>query len=370
MIKRYIKRSVFNVYLVGSCLLAISYLIFSNIIINETKYDQFQASIFSFDAMQVSKNSFEHPFTYAQHLIRLQLRLELLNGTNLINFKAQSKLLLDRLEEKLKNKENDIDKLPEKNEVPSLGSFIDPAKARHVLIAATWRSGSTFLGDLLSRYPGVFYSFEPLHYYDPDFGAFNDNRVIDFAKKLEPDHIKFISEVFKCKPEPGYFIHAMEPKNHNLFFYNFRLWNVCKNLLSERFACFIPDLYFQTCPMFPIRVIKTVRMRVAETERLLLDGEIKQTLKIVVLVRDPRGVMNSRLSLGWCKKQHSCINSYTVCNNLNDDILAALRLKEKYPGQNTIKIAIKIWSYLIRNFINLVFQQVSDNFRSRPFDTV
>ena len=31
-------------------------------------------------------------------------------------------------------------------------------------LATTWRSGSTFLGDLLNHYPGSFYYFEPLHY--------------------------------------------------------------------------------------------------------------------------------------------------------------------------------------------------------------
>ena len=256
MIKRYILRSVFYVYLVGTGFLVISSLIFTNTIINKTKCDQFQASVFSFDEMQVSNYSLEHPYTYAKHLINLHLRLELLNGTNLNDFVEKSKLPIDVLYGSLKNNESDINQSLEKNEVSNLASFIDPAKARHILIAATWRSGSTFLGDLLSRYPGVFYSFEPLHYYDPDFGAFKDNRIIDFAKKLEPDHIKFVSDIFKCKPEPGYFIHAMEPKNHNLFFHNFRLWNVCHNLLSERFACFILELYFQTCPMISVKVIK------------------------------------------------------------------------------------------------------------------
>ena len=33
---------------------------------------------------------------------------------------------------------------------------------RRILILTTWRSGSTFLGELLSMIPGTFYSFEPL----------------------------------------------------------------------------------------------------------------------------------------------------------------------------------------------------------------
>ena len=43
---------------------------------------------------------------------------------------------------------------------------IPTENARNILIATSWRFGSTFLGDLLNHYPGTFYSFEPLHYLD------------------------------------------------------------------------------------------------------------------------------------------------------------------------------------------------------------
>ena len=285
------------------------------------------APIFSFKAMALPKSSTQHPFTYAKHLIQSRLKLELLNGTNLHDSKPKSKLSLDELEENIKNLVNSVNQSGENNEVSKLGTLISPSKARHVLIATTWRSGSTFLGDLFNRYPGVFYSFEPLHYIDHKYGALSDN--LDEKKE---EHVRLVSEVFKCKPESGYFIHANKPENRFLFKHNFRLWNVCENLLMASAACFMPELYLKTCPIFPIRVIKTVRMRVAETENLLLDPELKDTLKIVFLVRDPRGVMNSRSSMDWCR-QKTCSDAYTVCKDLTADIIAALHLKKKYPGQ-------------------------------------
>ena len=36
--------------------------------------------------------------------------------------------------------------------------------SKKILVATTWRSGSTFLGDIIKSIPGVFYSFEPLLY--------------------------------------------------------------------------------------------------------------------------------------------------------------------------------------------------------------
>lgn len=46
----------------------------------------------------------------------------------------------------------------------AISDDIPVQSARNVLILTSWRSGSTFLGDLLNHYPGTFYSFEPIHY--------------------------------------------------------------------------------------------------------------------------------------------------------------------------------------------------------------
>ncbi len=45
-----------------------------------------------------------------------------------------------------------------------VGDSIPSENARQVLIATSWRSGSSFFGDLLQHYPGSYYSFEPLHF--------------------------------------------------------------------------------------------------------------------------------------------------------------------------------------------------------------
>ena len=117
-------------------------------------------------------------------------------------------------------------------------------------------------------------------------------------------------------------------------------------------ACFMPELYLSTCPIFPIRLIKTVRLRVEETEKLLLDPELGPPLKIVVLVRDPRGVMTSRSSMDWCQKP-TCIDPSTVCQHLQSDVIAAFQLKKKYPG--------KLYSIILTEMFmnNLIFYIIS-----------
>ena len=73
-------------------------------------------------------------------------------------------------------------------------------------------------------------------------------------------------------------------------------------------------------------------MRVRETEELLKDAAIGKTLKIVVLVRDPRGVINSRIAMPWCKRSKICGDPAMTCEDLQDDVLAAHELEKRYPG--------------------------------------
>jgi len=71
-----------------------------------------------------------------------------------------------------------------------VGDVIPIDHSRNTLILTTWRSGSTFLGDLLNQYPGTFYYFEPLHYYGNTIGV---------KKQSEQE---FLDSLFKCKFNP------------------------------------------------------------------------------------------------------------------------------------------------------------------------
>ena len=64
-----------------------------------------------------------------------------------------------------------------------VGARISAPNARQILIATTWRSGSTFLGQLLNHYPGTFYSFEPLMSTDGE----------------ERQELHLLDSLFKCR---------------------------------------------------------------------------------------------------------------------------------------------------------------------------
>jgi len=206
-----------------------------------------------------------------------------------------------------------------------VGKKVPVESARQILIATTWRSGSTFLGDLLNHYKGTFYYFEPLHYYG---STQNELKV--------QNETTFLKSLFTCKfnSENIGFLHHVSKENNKFLFknHNFRLWNSCKSALPNDIMCLMPDYLNHVCPRFPIKLIKTVRLRVKNVEELIQDSSMD--LKVIFLVRDPRGVYNSRSSgaiSGWCN-QDVCANPVVGCQDLNSDIKAAFDLETRYPG--------------------------------------
>jgi hypothetical protein len=203
----------------------------------------------------------------------------------------------------------------------NLGDDIPPQSARNIWIVTRARSGSSFLGDLLSRYPGTFYFYEPLNY-------------------LENSTENYL-DVFKCRPKKGYFDHAKKYSLNR----NFRVWNVCQKLLSKDEACFMPQLYYSTCPRFPIRLVKSIRVPFEEVKNVLLNPEIGKSFKIIFLFRDPRGRIQSYFHKVQNKKwpkPNICPSAFDTqanctaakqCKRMQTDVIAAIKLKEQYPGK-------------------------------------
>ena len=208
-----------------------------------------------------------------------------------------------------------------------VGQKVPDSSARHIMVVTTWRSGSTFLGDLLNHYKGVFYYYEPLLYYEMSY--LNN-------KNPPQSEIEFIESLLKCrydKDNIGYFHHI---SSDLLSLHNFRLRNSCHHLLPQEKMCLFPEYLNKVCPLYPIKLMKTVRLDLRETETLIKDPSLD--LKILFLVRDPRGTYNSRSSTAisnWCNKDQ-CADPEVGCEQMMDNINAAFDLETRYPG--TIKL--------------------------------
>ena len=298
------------------------------------------------------------PSIFAARLLDVRLSRELHNGSNLSRIDLSKNLTTDDIVDEFMRYQFDNSIGDENNNTASnvhkivyencerIGDFVSPRNARHILLTSTFRSGSTFLGELLSRYPGTFYSFEPLIY----TRTMNTSEVpwarrSTFSRKTKDMFVQQLLKVFKCRLDIEYirYISYTYPSIR----YNFRLWDTCKTLCpgcSDELVmqkCSILSFYNSTCPKFPIRLMKTVRFRVEDSEKLLLDPEIGKRLKIIFLVRDPRGVMKSRSSQAtWCNFAE-CSDPGILCKNMHNDVSAAFRLRVRYPGEQFLVMQIK-----------------------------
>ena len=120
-------------------------------------------SLFSFSALRHSRSSIKNPIHYGTAIIKSRMAMELRDhpiDISVINAPVNVSIALKDAEILLDKHKIPLDVVPHYN----LGDPIAAADARHILVLTSWRSGSTFLGDILNHYPGTFYSFEPLHY--------------------------------------------------------------------------------------------------------------------------------------------------------------------------------------------------------------
>ncbi len=220
-------------------------------------------SLFSFGAMRPGAKI--SPFDYGAKLVSYRLAQEQLKNADFFEYTPPKSLVsIPPIDAKWKiAPEFSIsEKLPVEN-------------ARNILIATTWRSGSSFLGDLLNHYPGTYYTFEPIHYLDKKFGR----------QWAPQDALNLIRDIYHCdfatNYTTGFLKHTSAHENQFIMKHNGRIWKSCASLLPSSVACFMPEYFKLVCPLFPIRLIKTVRLRVQSIETLLKEADL--SLKVVVL---------------------------------------------------------------------------------------
>lgn len=127
------------------------------------------------------------------------------------------------------------------------------------VVISSWRSGSTFLGDVLNALPGNYYHYEPLLTYD----------IIKIrGAPYDKPSVKSLKKLMKCN-YTGLDDYLDFGKTHNyLFSHNTRLWSQCH--LFPQF-CYQPKFLEPFCKLFPLQSMKVVRLRMRVAANLLRD---------------------------------------------------------------------------------------------------
>lgn len=187
------------------------------------------------------------------------------------------------------------------------------------VIFSTWRSGSTFLGDILNAMPGNYYHYEPLIYYD--IQQIREPPISDEA-------LNALRQLLKCNYTSldEYLNYAQS--HNNVFSHNVRLWRNCE---THPQFCYEPKFLNAFCRLFPFQSMKVVRLRTALAEPLLIDSSLN--VKILLLARDPRGTVQSRKHREWCPGVPDCDNPAILCKDMVSDYKAAEILLKNYPAR-------------------------------------
>lgn len=128
------------------------------------------------------------------------------------------------------------------------------------IIVSTWRSGSTFFGDILDSVPGNFYHYEPL--------IMAGNRQIRNSSETEAS-LKKVKRLLNCDfSDMEDYLNFAE--YNRLFFQHIkRLWPQCELLDRDCYQTKFLDAF---CKLFPIQSMKIVRLRAGAFEKLLSDS--------------------------------------------------------------------------------------------------
>lgn len=191
------------------------------------------------------------------------------------------------------------------------------------IILTTWRSGSTFLGDVLKSIPGSYYFFEPLlqsglHRYRKSDSSEENEYALHHIKQLLSCDFTDMDRYLEYGERRGI-----------VFSHNKYLWEHC-NLNSSQY-CKSQEFMSGFCKLFPFITMKTVRLGLDLAQTLL--NERNLNIRVLLLVRDPRGTIHSRELEQFCTVGPECDSPRRLCNDLKDDFEIAKELKAKFPQQ-------------------------------------
>lgn len=200
------------------------------------------------------------------------------------------------------------------------------ARRQSLLLVSSWRSGSTFAGEVLQSHPAVFLHYEPLLY--PAYRV-----QVRPGDRQVPSLQGYMRNLLRCQYPTGHVF--IPPRGHKVYFKNNqRLWPHCSEERGDKNLCsdgrFVTDL----CGVYQFQAMKLVRLRASLTGPLLEDPDLDA--RVVVLVRDPRGTMSSRRAWTWCiRNKDDCYHADVLCRDLAADYRSVEELGRRFPGRVT-----------------------------------
>ncbi|KAL7640879.1 UNVERIFIED_CONTAM: hypothetical protein RMT77_008016 [Armadillidium vulgare] len=190
-----------------------------------------------------------------------------------------------------------------------------------LIISSLPRSGSTLLGEIISSY-----SETTKYYFEPD-------QYIEQNKCLASDSctVKFFNDIFSCKEDINF--HKWFKGKQMFFIYYNDVAKKCSK--SGRYAKCVKEINLITdCKTSDVLLIKNIRTPLRVVKQLL---KLHSGLKIIHLIRDPRGALNSIDKFKWK------VTEETRCKGLLEDLIIFEKLKQKFP-ERIVRVSYEVFS--------------------------
>ncbi|CAH1798865.1 unnamed protein product [Owenia fusiformis] len=216
---------------------------------------------------------------------------------------------------------------------------------KFVLIFSYERSGSSFLGWAIDQHPAVFYVYEPLNQQS------GPNRSMTFPRntKIDDKILDLEAEVYKqiqlCNldnlpRECDIMRHTLLHHARNLIY--MEKFSKCiesekKNPFGIRKLDYCTQGMLGLCKSRQVVLAKEVRGTMEGLSRYLNTLKCSNNVKVIHLLRDPRGEINSRENAKWThfakyrqSKKYDFISA--MCQRMQKDISIRHELEKKYPN--------------------------------------
>lgn len=281
-----------------------------------------------------------------------------------------------------------------------------------IYLLSYFRSGSSFLGDLLQQHYRTFYQFEPLHFRSVASRLPSNDSRTDSSVALV---LQMLNQCdFHSRSTANYLAWISKYDNRFLLSWNRFLYSLCRYNLTH---CSDETFVTTVCNLAEQRVTKLTRLNLADlikgmfadrsleehirTHLMLGDEQLtfriynethssgsstasgdkttndKQTkvidskvneskksedkpkqstivdvepIKIIYLVRDPRAIFSSRQYLSWCKNR-ACTNIDRLCDEMNQDFRVFESLYANSSRSNSVLTLTGPERYPIRLFL-------------------
>ncbi|CAH1798869.1 unnamed protein product [Owenia fusiformis] len=227
----------------------------------------------------------------------------------------------------------------------TLRSSIERNEQKLVLIFSYERSGSSFLGWAIDRHPAVFYIYEPL------CEQYTKKMVFPRKTKIDDRTLDLEAEVYKqiqlcnldnlpreCDVMKG---GHLEKKKSARYIYMEGFSKCMQSNEANPYGMEKIDHCIQgaigLCKSRSVLLAKLVRGTMEGLSHFLNTLKCPDNVKVIHLLRDPRGAINSRVSTRWthfpnCSQSEKYDFISAMCQRIQKDINIRHELEKKYPN--------------------------------------